>query len=208
MRRVCALAPHFELSMKKFVLSIALAIASMGAAQAQAPADNSGLHVFLGSGLTFGGDKLAKLEYDNGTDSSVTAGGLVQLTGGVEYRINSDFALQTSVGYHVSDATARDGSIRFTRMPIELIAYYSITPEWRIGAGARHVSNAKLKASGAAGRGQVDFDDTVGALVEAEYLITPKMGVKFRYVSEKYETTIGKNKVDGNHVGGAFNYYF
>lgn len=195
--------------MKKFAFSIALAIASMGAAHAQAPAaNNDGLHFFLGAGLTFGGDKLAKLEYDNGTDSSVTAGGLVQLQGGVEYRINSDFAVQTSIGYHVSDATASDGSIRFTRMPIELIGYYNVAPQWRIGAGARYVSNAKLKASGNAGHGHVDFDNAVGALIEAEYMISPKAGVKMRIVSEKYETTIDKYKVDGNHVGGFFSYYF
>jgi opacity protein-like surface antigen len=208
MRRWCALALYFDISMKKFAISIALAIASMGVAQAQAPADNTGLRFFLGAGLTAGGDKLAELEFTDGSDSSVTAGGLVQLTGGVDYRINSDFSLQTSLSYHVSDATGSDGSIRFTRMPIELIGYYNVSPEWRIGVGARYVSKPKLKASGEAGNGQVNFDNTVGALIEAEYMMSPKAGVKIRYVSEKYETSIGKFKVDGNHIGGFFNYYF
>ncbi|UUZ53434.1 outer membrane beta-barrel protein [Massilia sp. H-1] len=195
--------------MKKFAFSIALAIASMGAAHAQAPAANDGLHFFLGASLTFGGDKLAKLEYTNGTDSSVTAGGLVQLQGGVEYRINSDFAVQTSIGYHVSDATASDGSIRFTRMPIELIGYYSVAPQWRISAKrAMSAMPSSRPAATLAYRGHVDFDNTIGALVEAEYMISPKAGVKMRIVSEKYETTIGQYKVDGNHVGGFFNYYF
>jgi len=194
--------------MKKFAALIALAIASTGVAQAQAPAEDNGVRFFLGAGLTAGGDKLVKLEFTDGTDSTVTAGGLVQLTGGVDYRINSDFSLQTSINYHVSDATASDGSVKFTRMPIELIGYYNVTPEWRIGAGARYVSSAKLSASGNAGHGHVDFDNTVGALVEAEYMFSPKAGVKFRYVAEKYKVSITKEKVDGNHFGAMFNYYF
>ncbi|HEU4777395.1 MAG TPA: outer membrane beta-barrel protein [Telluria sp.] len=194
--------------MKKIAALIALAIASVGVAQAQAPSAATGLRPFLGAGLTFGGDDLSTVRYTDGTSETVKAGGVVQLTGGVDYRINSDFSLQTSISYHADSTSGSNGSVTFSRLPIELIGYYNVSPEWRIGVGARYVGSVKLSGSGAANGINASFDNTVGALIEGEYLMNDKVGLKIRFVSEKFTESYSKVKVSGNHIGGFANYYF
>lgn len=208
MRRVGAFAFLLFISMKKFAVLIALAIASVGVAQAQAPAPTNGLRPFLGMGLTFGGDDLQTVAYTDGSSETVKAGGVVQLTGGVDYRINSEFSLQTSISYHVDSTSGSNGSVTFSRIPLELIGYYNVSNEWRIGVGARYVSSVKLSGSGVINYVGASYDNTVGALVEGEYLVNDKLGLKIRYVSEKYTNSWDKTKKSGNHIGGFANYYF
>jgi hypothetical protein len=83
-----------------------------------------------------------------------------------------------------------------------------VSPQWRVGAGARYVGSAKLTSSGAASGLEDRFDNSLGGIVEAEYLFSQQMGFKVRYVSEKYESKYDGFKVNGNHVGAFFNFYF
>jgi opacity protein-like surface antigen len=194
--------------MKKIVLAIALAIASLNAAQAQnAPVDKQ-LRFLVGGGLTFGGDKLITVKYENDVDMSVRAGGMIALTGGVEYRVSNAFSLQATLGYHVDNTSASNADARFDRFPMELLAYYHLSPQWRVGGGARYVSNPKFKTSGVADIGDYTFDNTIGGLVEVEYLMNEHVGFKLRYVQEKYESKQIRGKIDGNHVGMLANFYF
>jgi hypothetical protein len=213
--------------MKNISLAIALAFASLATAQAQdmsnaqygepavAPAGPAGgvlpekqMRFFIGIGYTNGGDEIATLYYNNGDNGDVTFGGETQLAAGVDYRITNEFSLQASINSHISSQGADNGSVRFTRMPIELIAHYKIAPQWRLGAGARYVGSAKIKSKGvASGLGNYDVKNTIGSLVEAEYLFG-KFGFKMRYVVEKYELELGGGKNDGNHFGLFGNYYF
>ena len=177
-------------------------------AMAPAPAPVKPLRFLLGAGLTSGGDKLATAEYENGTEQDIRAGSFFALLAGVDYRVNSAFSLQATVGFHVDDTTASNGSITFKRFPVELLAYYHPNAKMRFGGGARYVGSPKLSLSGAAGSGHVNFDNTMGAIVEFEYFYTPKLGLKVRYVAEKYDTEGLEKKIDGNHVGFFANYYF
>jgi opacity protein-like surface antigen len=227
--------------MKNFTIAIALAFASVGAAQAQdtsqygvpatmpqsaapqgaapqnaapqyaAPqkvAQQSKVRPVIGAGLTFGGDKLATAEYQNGGSIDIHAGSMVTFYAGADFRVTDAFSLQATIGYHVDNASATNGDIRFERMPIELLAYGHIGQQWRVGGGARYVSNPKLKSSGAADIGDYSFDNAVGGVIEAEYMVMPRLGVKMRYVSEKFKLSGSSEKIDGSHVGFLANYYF
>ncbi len=188
-----------HIPMKKIVLLVTLAIASLNLAQAQtqqAPAPQKQMRFLLGGGITFGGDKLITVEYENGAEMDVRAGGMIALNAGVDYRVTNEFSMQGTVGYHVDNTSARNGDARFTRMPLEVLAYYHVSPQWRLGAGARYVSNPKLKLSGVIGSGDVAFDNVVSGLV------------KIRYVREDYEVKGFGGKIDGSHVGILANYYF
>jgi hypothetical protein len=44
--------------------------------------------------------------------------------------------------------------------------------------------------------------------VEGEYLFTPHIGLKLRYVSERFKPSNGGPSVDGSHAGLLFSYYF
>lgn len=194
--------------MKKIALIIALATASLNAAQAQdAPAQKQ-LRFLAGGGVTFGGDKLITVEYDNGIDMDVRAGGMIALHAGIDYRVTDTFSFQATVGYHVDNTSARNADARFERYPLEVLAYYHVSPQWRLGGGARYVSNPKFKTSGDLGDTDYAFDNSLGGVLEAEYLMTPHWGFKLRYVHEKYEAKQLQGKIDGNHVGVLANFYF
>ena len=187
--------------MNKTILAIALSIAALGTAQAQT-------RFFVGAGLTGGGDKLATARYERLGNVDIRAGGLLAFTGGVDYTVSPQFALQASIGYHVDQAHADNGEIRFQRFPIELLAYYTPAPQWRLGAGARYLADPKLSSSGAGYIGDYQFDSSTGGIVEAEYMVSPQIGVKVRYVAEKLQFKNSSAEVDGNHVGIFANFYF
>lgn len=192
--------------MKKILLGAALAVASTFSAQA---ADGAPFKFLLGIGLTYGGDTLITVPFTDGTTDDIKAGGLIHMYGGGEYQFNDKFALQATVGYHVNDTrAASNGSVRFTRVPVDLLALYSVTDKVRLGAGAQFVSGPELKGSGVASNVSQKYDSTTGAILEGEYLFTPHMGLKLRYVAEKFKPSNGGEKIDGSYGGVLFSYYF
>lgn len=166
------------------------------------------LYYMIGMGFTVGGDKMVTAEFTDGSDQTIHAGGLVAFTGGIEYRFNPRFSLQGNVGFHVDNSTASNGDVHFRRYPVELIGYFHASPKWRMGGGVRHVTNVRLKSSGAIGGYDVQFDDTTGVLAEVEYMFSPNAGVKMRVARETYTVSNTNIKVDGNHVGIFGNFYF
>ncbi len=199
--------------MKKIVISIALAFAGAGVAQAQnmAPVEafpTKQMRGFVSAGITAGGDKLATARYTNGGRVDLHAGGLFALNAGIDYTVTQQFSFQGSIGYHVDQANGSNGEIRFQRYPIELLAYYKVAPQWRLGGGVRYVSSPKLTSSGAAYLGEYRFDNAVSGLVEAEYILSPQVGIKLRYVAEKIDNRYDTHKIDANHVGVFGSFYF
>ena len=195
----------------------ALAAAALVPTLAHAGLDSDNpLHPLVGIAITDGGDKLASIEYTNGGSRNITAGGLVQLYGGVEYHEKgAPWAVQGTLGYHFDNTSAENGNQRFQRFPIEGIVLFNATRKFRMGIGARYAMAAKFTSNGAGYVGNADFKSQLGGLVMAEWLITPSMGLQLRYVSEKYKVDAPSANgasdhltVDGSHGGLGFNYYF
>jgi outer membrane protein W len=195
--------------MKKILCASVLALATIAAhAQSTAPAPGS-LRYVVGVGLTNGGDKLATTYYTDGSHSNIRAGSGGHLLFGVDYRVNQQVSLQANIGGHVHFTQQADnGDADFRRFPVELLAYYHPDAQWRIGGGARLISAPKLHGSGAANDLDLEYKDTVGAVLEAEYFFSPNVGVKLRGVSEKYQPKAGGPKASGDHVGLYGNFYF
>ncbi len=162
----------------------------------------------LGAGLTGGGSTLANVTYTNGDTQTIKAGGLLMFYGGVETRVGDMVRLQATFGYHIDDTNASNGRVRFSRYPIDVLALYPVGEKVRLGAGAQFVNNPKLKGSGVASGVNQEYDSTVGFILEGEYLFTPALGLKLRGVSEKFKESNTGLKVNGNHFGLLFNFYF
>jgi hypothetical protein len=185
------------------------------AVQAQSAKSEPG-HFFLNMGLTVGGDTLATVAYTDGTTSSLKAGGSIQFKAGGDFRIQPKVDLQFSIGYHMdSTREARNGTLTFTRMPLEGLVFYHYQPNMRVGAGLRKAMSAKLDGSGlAASVGSYDFDSSLGFILEWEYLFGRshfgRGGFSVRYVSESYTPSgyPGAASIDGSHVGAGFSWYF
>lgn len=181
-------------------------IATMGLAQAQTAAP-SPTHFLAGLGVSAGGDDLATAKFTNGGSQDIKAGGGFYFTTGVDYRVSPDFALQATVNFHVDDTNAKNGNIKFQRFPIELLAYYNLNSQWRVGGGLRYTTSPKLSSGGAAAGLDIKFDDTTSGVLEAEYFWTPAIGMKMRYVNETFKAR-GYHDVKANHVGISGNFYF
>ena len=191
--------------MKKTAIALFAVLATATAAQAQ----ERNVRGIVGLGLTLGGDTLATVTYFDGTTDSIKAGGMVHLYGGAEFRISPQLTMQATVGYHVDNTNGNsNGTLRFSRYPVELLAHYQINDKVRLGGGARLVNSAKLGSSGVLSGLDVSFNSTVGVVLEGEYMIAPQLGLKLRGVSEKYEPNGGGSSVDGNHIGFYGSWYF
>ncbi len=191
--------------MKKSLAAAALALGLVSPARS---ADGDSLHPLLGAGLTSGGETLATVHYTDGSSSNIRSGGLLAVYGGLDYRFANRTSLQATIGYHVDNRSARNGSLRFERYPIELLGYYGISEQFRLGLGIRYVTNPRIVGSGIAGGNNLDFENTTGAIVEGEYLFSPRFGLKVRAVNEKYTLKGSSVSVSGNHGGVYFSYYF
>jgi hypothetical protein len=194
--------------MKKLFLVGALALLTATSAFAQQAPSEKPLSFVAGFGITVGGDKLATAQYTNGTSQKITAGGIFQFHGGAEYRINPEFSVQGTVGYHADSTSGTNGSITFSRIPVELIGYFHSNDQWRVGAGARFVNNIELSSSGVASGINDKYDNAVGGVFEVEYFTSKKFGLKVRYVKETYKSTVYNYEVDASHVGFFGNFYF
>ena len=204
--------------MKQIIALAALAVSALAPTLAHAGLDSDNpVHPLIGLALTAGGDKLASVEFQGGGSRDITAGGLVQVYGGVEYHEKGQpWGVQGTIGYHFDNTSAQNGSQRFQRWPLEVIGLYNVTPNVRLGIGARYAAAAKFTSDGAGFVGNADLKSQLGGLLMAEWLITPSIGVQLRYVDEKFRvnefnTTTGLSKEvrkDGSHGGLGFNYYF
>ncbi len=194
--------------MKITTLIAALAATALVPTLAHAGLDSANpVHPLVGVAITGGGDKLASAEFEHGGSRDITAGGLVQVWGGVEYREpGSPFSVQATLGYHFDNTSADNGSQRFDRFPIELIALYRFDPKFRLGVGARYAMSPRFRSSGAGDVGDFDLSSQVAPMIMGEWLITPSVGVQLRYVHETYKF-MGES-IDGSHGGVGVNYYF
>jgi hypothetical protein len=196
--------------MKKTFVCAAALLSLAGGLHAQ----EGGLRVrpLLGLGITGGGDTLANVQYEDDDNYKLHAGGLVAFTTGLELQFTPLVSAQMLVSYHVDRSSASNGNVRFERTPVEALGHFRLNDWFRLGGGARYTPNAKVRASGAGTQFALneDFKPTWGSVIEGEFSPTNSIGIKLRYVSEKFKSKTYPvlEDVDGSHVGVYFLYYF
>jgi len=193
-----------ENKMKKIALLCALTLS--GAALAE---DNlfQDVRAVLHMGLTGGGDKIdtGYVNASTGEAVELSAGGLFQIGAGFEWKKPElPVSARVTLNYHADHTSADNGSVTFSRIPLEVSAAYHVDDHITLGAGARFVSGAKYKSS-VSGYSSVSqkFDSTTGLLLQVAYRFNPMIEASARYVSEKYTISGYSGSLDGSH-GGAF----
>lgn len=167
-------------------------------------------------GVTGGGDKLATARFSDGSTESIRAGGLVQFGAGALWQPpGGPVALQTTINYHVDDVNAHNGSLRFSRYPIEVLGFYTGLPRWRFGAGPRFVLSPRLKVDVPGDNAKISFKNTLGAVVEAGFQIGSYTWVNLRFTGETYKvkeingtTVTSDSDASGSSIGVNFVLYF
>jgi len=108
------------------------------AADATTPPFGRALNFLARVGAEFGGAEIVRVEKTNGDTSSLKAGQLATVSLGVIYQPAAPFALELTVGYKIDRVGVDDGSIKFTRFPVDLIASTVPAPRARIGVGVTY----------------------------------------------------------------------
>ena len=162
--------------------------------------------VVLG-GLDMGGDTLYTALFNNGTTKKINAGEFLHIDGGVVFKTapgNPAWESQLTIGYKVDNIVAQNGSVTFSRYPLDMLEFYN-EGQWRLGAGLTYHLSPTLTGDGVASGLNVTFDNALGFLAEADY----KMGKAYvggRVTLIDYK--VYGITVNGNSLGGVFGYRF
>jgi opacity protein-like surface antigen len=201
--------------MKKTMMAVAIA-----AACACAQAEGSNWRAFASIGLAGGGEEITEGDIvQQGTNSShhfqIKAGDGLQFRVGADYRLLPRLTLQGSVGYSNNAPMGYNGSLTFSTMPVELLAFVDLTDSLRIGGGARK-TRADMKATGVAENWpEVGiYDSSAGSVVELQYLSAlsarnkTQFGVSLRCVTETFTHSRTGFRFNGNHYELAAALYY
>lgn len=177
-----------------------------------------GLHLVLNGGLTYGGDTIATAVYTDGTTVSIKGGSLLQFGIGGLYQFDTTpLALMLSANYHIDTASGSNGSLTFSRVPVEMLAYYTGKERFRIGGGLRIVNSPEYNSTLSGNK--ITFDNATGVVGEIGYHLTKQGWLNFRFVSEKYQaktrtsggwtySLAGSAPLSGSHLGMNFTFEF
>lgn len=192
-----------------FVISLSLPLVGQ-AQENESPATSvqevepvSSPYSFLvGAGLTAGGDNLLKVWYEDGSSDKIYAGGLLDLKLGMTYQTEgSNFGLQSTVGYFFDSVDAENADGSFSRIPLELLAFYT-HKKHRFATGISYHTSVNFEFKGLGEDVDVDFDPATGVVLEYAYQATPKVSFALRGVSIEYTPkSNGGEDVDGSHAG-------
>ncbi len=185
-----------------FICSLVIFISNGALAQDQKNEVKKRADWVVAIGLDAGGDELAELEYENGNETSINAGQLFSLSGGVIFKTAPthfpSLETQLTVGYKIDTSFASNGDVTWSRYPIELLEFYTVN-NWRFGGGFTYHINPKLDGDGIASNINFSFDDAFGYIIEAGYLFRDFFYVDLRYTGIEYSKW--NISIDGNSVG-------
>lgn len=192
-----------------FHFSLERQFGATGRSAARADNPVGGVRPLIGVGLSGGGDKLVQLTYDGAVTQHLSTGGRFMVYGGAEWRATEQVDVQATVGYHISDTTPLpDTGLRFARVPINLVGYYRLADDWRLGLGVEYAASPRVSGTGAADGVRRSYQGSAGVVVEAEYLFMPQMGVKLRYADHRFTPEDGGHAAGGRYGALMLTYYF
>lgn len=159
----------------------------------------------FGAGLTFGGDTLGTLLYNNGDTSDLKAGGLFHFYGGmILEKPRSPFMMKFAFGWHFDQVSAINSSATFDRYPLDIIPYFR-SNNIRMGAGLTYHMSPKADSSDFVNGSVVNFKNAAGLAVELGINLgySDMHWLDFRFVSidYKYDDIATTETVNGSHVG-------
>ena len=193
------------------ILALAVATAAFPVLATPAHAQG-GLRGLARLGLEYGGEKVVEFEYEDGSTPDVTAGGglLLSVGGalGVWNRGAHSVDAQLSAGLkYRTIPPASNQEVTWLRFPVEGLLFYRMPNGFRVGAGATvHLRN-RIEADGDALSGNVEFKNTPGFLVQAEYLRN-NLGFDLRYTALEYELNGDAGTVGASSIGVGVSVFF
>jgi hypothetical protein len=158
------------------------------------------VELILGFALSAGGDDLAKIDLVDGSghtrSENIEAGGLWYIYGGVQFD-TPFFPLRLTLGYFEDGVDASNGSVSFSRVPLELLGVFSSGPH-SFGVGPTLHLSPELDMKDV-GLGSYEADDALGLVLMYEYTFENNFALGARYTNISYD--FGGDDVDGSNLG-------
>jgi hypothetical protein len=167
----------------------------------------------LRGAMGFGGEKVAEVQYSDGSSSDLSLGTYFFLgVGGIysPWRWNRmGVELELLAGW-ASWSTGPENTkdrVQLGRFPIEALAYYrhllSDTPDGemllRVGGGVSYHLIGGLSGSGSLEDVELDFDNALGGVLEGAFVYTAFAG-GVRYLPMKYRTSADGHTLDASSL--------
>lgn len=156
--------------------------------------------------IAFGGDDMVVVT--GGGD--LQAGQLLNLGIGYDFDLNAakTLRLRTGINYKFDSVDASNGEADFDRWPLDVLLI-SRQGNFSLGAGITYHLSPSYEASVNGVSTSIDFDDSLGFLLQAGYLMSERLEIGARVTLIDYETdrpivSIGgtlTNKVEGDSIG-------
>jgi len=185
----------------RIALWLALAPASTALAQPKADPSNTAQRAFLllGGALELGGDPVAVVDFQDGSQQKVNAGQGGSLFAGGQWDLGKSgrWALRTTLGIKYVTTKATNANITLTRLPLRVSGLYRFDAKWWVAAGA--VNHLAIRFN-AGGLGQdMSFTGTLSPTFEIGY-----QAVSFVFTPMTYRDGAGSSYRAGSG-GLAFN---
>jgi hypothetical protein len=162
-----------------------LALASLLAGGAVA-ADT--LRPVVSAGLTYGGDDWQVARGASGSPLLIHGGGRFKVGAGALWDAGS-YPLQVSLmaNYHYDPRAGANGRAKFSRAPLEAMAYYTGLESLRVGVGLSYVAAPTVKATVDGADQTIKFKNATGRAFELGYALTPALWGNLRLSTETYK---------------------
>lgn len=160
----------------------------------------------------YGGDKVGEFQYSDGSTPDVIAGGGLLVTGGAAYTMMTRglHSLDAQVNLGLKYRTippANNQDATWLRFPVEGLLFWRTPVGLRLGAGTTvHLHNV-LSASGAVLNDRVEFENTPGVLLQAEY-VRRNVAFDLRYTSMQYSVANSSGSIDASSIGAGLSVFF
>ena len=201
-----------RLSLASVTTAAAVAL-SLVAAPAQAQQQQQGrVRGVVRLAAEYGGEKIGEFTYSDGSTPDVIAGGGLLVTGGaaVTMLTRGANALDAQVNVGVKYRTippANNQDASWLRFPVEGLIFWRTPVGLRLGAGATvHLHNV-LAASGDVLNDRVEFENTPGVLLQAEY-VRRNIAFDVRYTAMQYSVADASGSVDASSIGAGLSVFF
>ncbi len=166
--------------------------------------------VLIRMAFDFGGDELGKVVWTDGKTTTLKAGQLATFSGGVLYHPDAPWALEATLGYKFDKANASNGTIGFTRVPLDVVASFQHGGH-RLGVGptVHFAPEFSCDATGVCNY-KYKYDTALGAIAQYAYGLPVgrnaglELAVRYTMIEYKGSGLLTKNGSAPGFVLGAW----
>jgi hypothetical protein len=163
------------------------------------PLNTQAAGMVLTGEIAFGGDDLVIVTGDGG---DLQAGQLLNLGIGYDFDLNAakTLRLRTGINYKFDSVDADNGEADFDRWPLDVLLI-SRQGNFSLGAGITYHLSPTFEATISGSSIKIDFDDSLGFLLQAGYMVAERIELGARVTLIEYESDMIADKVDGDSFG-------